>query len=108
MTPVADFMVSAAAGARLQCVIAEFTLAVETGVPQRIALADFALRDAAQAAIAGLRVGDANAPMTISLLQDAIAVLRDSATTLTVAARGPQASLGQRIYMRMGTESGTQ
>lgn len=105
MMQVADCMQGVAAAARLQCVIAEFRLAVATGGWQQIAVADFALRDAAEAAVAGLRVGDANAPMIVSLLIDAIAALQDSAATLAQEARGPQASLGQRTYMRIGSES---
>lgn len=106
MTQVADCMQRVAAAGRLEGALAAFRLAVATGGWQQIAVADFVLRDAAEAAVADLRVGDVNAPMIVALLLDAIAALRESATTFAQEARGPQASLGQRTYMRMGSEGG--
>lgn len=105
MTDVAHYMNAVAVSARLHQLIGEFEGAVAARDPRRIAMADHALRSAALAVMGSLAFDSAEAPVDVDLLQDIVDVLRRAAARLAEDLRGPRASLGQLVYMRLGTEA---
>jgi hypothetical protein len=95
---MARHMGAVAATDQLCAQIAALRAAVITRDAARIASAELALRSAALGLI-GLGAMD-NAAM--ALLQDAILTLRQAADTLGDDTKTPRASIGRRIYMRLG------
>lgn len=104
MTDVSQYMNAVAASIRLQHQIDEFESAVAARDPGRISAADLSLRSAALVLIGTVAVGSAEASQSVNLLQNVVNALRRAAADLAREAEGPRASLGQRVYMRLGSE----
>lgn len=104
MNDVAQYMNALAAAMRLRQLIVEFQSAVAARDLRHIAATDIALRSAALVLIASVDIDKAEAAENVKLLQEIVDALRDAAIVLSDAAQGSRASLGQKIYMRLGAE----